>query len=723
LPSDVFEVLEVALLKHPQTVRSTCLGFGARGMFFKITPFSMRTLLNTLVLDGGAGTHLSTLLAQWRRRRNHDQPFESFDSDIIDVEAVDTAMALIVPHAMLIASGQWPHFAIPVAGGRVGAGLGLNLVRHWLRPFIGQPNLRSPGQGDEVKLSPDMLQDVADVLRLALTGIIDGGHTRSCISDLQCIRDQMMRSQVFVGRQVYNIHFLVNCLLMSGLLSNSASLRAALRTSLNISIPDVAVRTYYAEFMRDFTHIPTASTLYRHRLTLTLAYYRFCAQRHSACLASAGGAVRWGTVDSSPQGRYDWVAAGFVTIAASDIVSLLFDANTLIRQCKAGHDLINDPAHNAILKRLTNALRWVQSAPAGVGSGRCSLAAKVHSIVHATRLMCNTWQDSACLMNSCFSWTGDLGTESLIPSFKSHLGSMFGDWVYTDDDVMSPPIVDEGFKFEVEMEAALPFPSTSPHFGPYVLDFSASIFIPGVLHVLHNITEGLADSLQGWGNFVRMLTHITRLLGREWSRTRLLATCFADWPHRLWQHLFKSFDAMAYEGRWASVIFAAARLLPLKGPLCCAWDIGKFSFGAAVAEGPVEEGRVRLAVVDEAIKSSWFWGYLEMIDCVAECLQEVGTWAESCPCHGNDPSLAGPSRHLRVRFFGDRTGLQTCPMRTRRAPEMANNAVLRCLRQLLAIAAPSLLLMPCIAATSPIDRNAILFDFGRAKRHILLFSK
>jgi hypothetical protein len=110
-----------------------------------------------------------------------------------------------------------------------------------------------------------------------------------------------------------------------------------------------------------------------------------------------------------------------------------------------------------------------------------------------------------------------------------------------------------------------------------------------------------------------------------------------------------------------------------------------------------------------------------MIDCVAECLQEVGTWAESCPCHGNDPSLAGPSRHLRVRFFGDRTGLQTCPMRTRRAPEMANNAVLRCLRQLLAIAAPSLLLMPCIAATSPIDRNAILFDFGRAKRHILLF--
>ncbi len=68
---------------------------------------------------------------------------------------------------------------------------------------------------------------------------------------------------------------------------------------------------------------------------------------------------------------------------------------------------------------------------------------------------------------------------------------------------------------------------------------------------------------------------------------------------------------------------------------------------------------MRLAIVDEAIKSSWFWGYLEMIDCVAECLQEVGKWAESCSCHGEDPSLAGPSRHLRVRFFGDRTGLQT----------------------------------------------------------------
>ena len=79
----------------------------------------MRLLLRTNVLDGGPGTPLSFLLAQWLQRHNHNRPFQEFDSEIVDVEGVSLAMAMHVPHAMLVASGQWPHFAIPVATGRL----------------------------------------------------------------------------------------------------------------------------------------------------------------------------------------------------------------------------------------------------------------------------------------------------------------------------------------------------------------------------------------------------------------------------------------------------------------------------------------------------------------------------------------------------------------------------------------------------------------------------
>ena len=42
---------------------------------------------------------------------------------------------------------------------------------------------------------------------------------------------------------------------------------------------------------------------------------------------------------------------------------------------------------------------------------------------------------------------------------------------------------------------------------------------------------------------------------------------------------------------------------------------------------------VRLNVVDEAIQSDYFWGYLHGIELIAQTLERCLQWAESCPCH------------------------------------------------------------------------------------------
>ena len=71
-----------------------------------------------------------------------------------------------------------------------------------------------------------------------------------------------------------------------------------------------------------------------------------------------------------------------------------------------------------IMEYLTPRLEIVQGSPAGVGSGKCSLPAKVGAVLHSTRLTSPDWRGCVRLMNTTFSWTGDLGTESHIDTYK-----------------------------------------------------------------------------------------------------------------------------------------------------------------------------------------------------------------------------------------------------------------------------------------------------------------
>eukprot|EP00969_Alexandrium_andersonii_P190844 8431098-Alexandrium_andersonii.AAC.1 len=63
--------------------------------------------------------------------------------------------------------------------------------------------------------------------------------------------------------------------------------------------------------------------------------------------------------------------------------------------------------------------------PVGVGSGRADLRYKVHALLHSQRLSTESWADAVCLLNSTFSWTGDLGTEARLPRVRVELADLF----------------------------------------------------------------------------------------------------------------------------------------------------------------------------------------------------------------------------------------------------------------------------------------------------------
>jgi hypothetical protein len=329
-------------------------------------------------------------------------------------------------------------------------------------------------------------------------------------------------------------------------------------------------------------------------------------------------------------------------------------------------------------------------------------------------------------MSCVFSWTGDLGVESRLPTFRGNLLTLFGPWVRdVDGDNVGaevghgPPEEAAGFDFQAQLPALDIHHEDRPD--PYAVDLQGSIYVCGVLHVVHNCTESLKDSLEWWPEFVVWLTQVTRLLSRNWSKSRLVATCFSEWPHQVWQGLYTSFDASVYEGRWGSALYAVSQLLPLRPSLVAAWSLRKFTFGQAAPadEEDTSGANLKLCVADEAIRSQRFWAYMEMVDCLAETLTEVAAWAETCPCHSVDPSLSGPTRHQRVRLFQQRVGLATCPMRTRRAPELADFEAVKLLRRLMSVALPSLLLMPAISATSEDDKRLVLSDFVHGRQHLL----
>ena len=75
------------------------------------------------------------------------------------------------------------------------------------------------------------------------------------------------------------------------------------------------------------TILPSSSTLYRHRLTLAIAYCKWMADINKSIMAEE--TVAWSTVDGSPQAGYNLLIVGTMRVMVKDLLSAMGLAQTL----------------------------------------------------------------------------------------------------------------------------------------------------------------------------------------------------------------------------------------------------------------------------------------------------------------------------------------------------------------------------------------------------------
>ena len=129
------------------------------------------------------------------------------------------------------------------------------------------------------------------------------------------------------------------------------------------------------------------------------------------------------------------------------------------------------------------------------------------------------------------------------------------------------------------------------------------------------------------------------------------------------------------------------------------------------------------AIVDQAITSARFWGYLRMAGVIARMLDRFLHWVEACPCHKSNlngfpnPARDGYSKAARKRYFERRYGVKRCPLSGCRAADMALGRWRDVVQRIFATAATDLdVAIP--ADVSSDDRAAIIHDFVLSRSHL-----
>ena len=522
-------------------------------------------------------------------------------------------MALPTPHAMLLAHGRWSSWAFPVARGRVAGGLGIRLARPLMLPFAA--DIVGPGGGDDDDgepaenqnvfdgFAPETLQDLADLLR---QGLQEGPNelAQKYVRWLQDRRRFMLESELLRTRRAYRLTHLVMCLIYAGFLKNASHLLQSLRFAVAVAVSDDALRDHLLNCINQPHSIPSRTAVRRHRLTCHMGWCLWQQSLNEAMLAESG-ITQWSTVDSSPQGAYDWVLHGSRKMRNSDLLPAMDDANVLCNQNMAPE------ARKAAADRLSSKLGIILGVPTAVGSGRSSLIRKIHAVVHSTRLVSTSWRMAARLMCSTFSWTGDLGVESGMWTFNKPLSQVFGAWPAQadqeagedDGEEQGDQEHDDAFDFVAEQEEQpmeFDFLDGEPdvaaednlddhrHDGQefsddaYQLDLRKSLFVAGVLHVMHNTTRDLGEQLTHWSEYIEQLRQVSRLLKYKWSRSRLLQTCFANGPQAARKHEISGFNGAVYEGRWGGVFFMPSASCFLCSSCCAMHGIAKSSLQGVV---------------------------------------------------------------------------------------------------------------------------------------------
>ena len=487
----------------------------------------------------------------------------------------------------------------------------------------------------------------------------------------------------------YRAAFVIQVLLQCDLLKSDASLKESVKQALMLILPK-SLRSMFLDMVDEHVS-PSPGHISRWRLLLDAAFMKQMRMQRRKDWAEHRACVRWMMVDSSPQGGRDYELVVLCKAYLEDLQHALDIVDVMKNNSSIRHSYEDYEAfimeQEALQRDIRQTLVMERPPPVVLGSGRTSLPDKFAATAHALFLETGCSESLAALASEVVSCTSDLGTEFNIVRVR---GARVRD--------LLPWLPEESQRHEDEW----PEPEQFVH-------FENALAMPGILHILHNAAKRMLDGLPELNGAVSSLATVAELLRKKHTRERLCQRCFdTSIVGRQLRPMIEAFQGKVHAARWGTIAFATQQMLQIERPLRWGWNLPLF-LGASGNDA--SEQSVKARAVDEAVQSDFWWACLKVLDQLHKAIRHMFAWSEACPCHGCPSRDQGADNHDKA---WERV-CQACPMRGRRAPEIASGDFVRELRAQLDMSAAEVLLnMP-----TNLDRRkqALLlseFEKGRA---------
>lgn len=447
------------------------------------------------------------------------------------VDGILPQVALRAPaaHAQLAVWGCWRALWLPHVNDRLSGSA-------WCMPFaklgIPEDKLPSPPISSALEpseISPSLMQEVADALRRssALTQDHDERQNlRRLTVSLQAYVDEsnvaglarhipnLGKLEMEVGdgcqraskRLAYKSAFLIHVLIMSGLIMHDANLRQVLAGAFGLMLPpSLAAPLVRAVEDAKAIPLPHKSTISRWRMLLDSAFMMWTRvrlqQEH----------VHFGMVDSSTQGGKDYVLVVIASILKADLPALVERADDLAfmhkNRTEIDEALRDIDKEQSIMDFIAKRIVLHRPPPVMLASGRTRLFDKFLETGSPDALR--------AFLQGLLVLTTDLGVEfnlATVRPMEANVLFPYASFANLGGQEFSAEVVD----FDDGGD-----PSA-------LVGFTDSLSIPGVLHIIHNASNELLDSMPSVSEAIDRLALVPKMLNDRATCLRLCQTCFTS---------------------------------------------------------------------------------------------------------------------------------------------------------------------------------------------------
>ena len=507
------------------------------------------------------------------------------------------------------------------------------------------------------------------------------------------------------GRQKYSPEQLVALVRSGHLLKNRRNLPDILAFLLPVCLP-LFLQRPMQEAIRQGGVLPSRMTMTRARFVFDVALSMHARGLYFSTLGGhedTQAKVIYVWADSSPQGGRNWLLIEVHMVEPSMLAQV---AAAVDRMAAAPGEYSRHPAD---LHFVCSHMQWHCPPPTALGSQREQLQHKVTGMLHSIRLESSPGPAFKQILSAMVGLTTDMGTELGI--------SEAVDAEYLPASLLPQPLDPDTGGADLGEEWA------SDAHEPAQFLLSRALPVPGLLHVLDNLTQDMLKRLAQWDAYFPMLQAVCSLLQYRFRRERFIQMCVlqdADEVAAQAARVFKREFVAVTPWRWGTLHAVLAWLVPLRRLLAQHWDAARYADGQqqGAKDGDSKAGPLDLASITKAVRDPWFWGYSTMLLAIQSILDRLRAWGEACPCH----CVVDRRQHARQQAFKvaleglPPTMWKHCPMHGKRAPEMAAGIVEETLRE--AGQAEEVALLVALAGVDDHQRHGVLADWEAGLGHL-----